>query len=707
MSGELGALSLRIKDEGGKVVVDRVKEIDVAAKRAGASLTAAATGMSLFGTSAKAAVSETTKLSAAEKTLNKEIAEGTRLFSLQARTVDTTSKAAVQELRAAAAAQQDWLKQVKASPEQQSRFNLAVQNFEKRVNAAEVAQGKMVLRTRQQTAATQQLGSTLVKADGQLTTFSKSGLRALNGLAFAFSQMADQGEASLRSLAGQATSVLALLGKGGAIASIASTVGLAIFDIVQAEQKHAIAKAALDRSTAIKSALTVQKSFLDLEETNQRFAYERGLQSLKSFYDARSRIIKDRATAEITAKVAQAGSLDTEASQKEARVRILPDFLKGETRQQAEELRAQAKVLRAEAQAARDQGAAEETRNQQERLAAEKQLATQIRGFEAQRLEAQDKTHQARLAAIQFEGSEYRRMLEQQGTAEDERNAKVKAFTDAMTAQANLQQTQYNLSLLQSDLDTRRLAVQNDLAAGKITEEEASRRVADIETAMLPTLRDMVTQAMAFAAALGDEGALSALRALKEQLNGLGKDMDAIGFQKTIASALATGIAQGIEDGFAAGVAGGSFEKGFAAMGKAWLRGFGGLLTMIGTKGILANKLMIQLAAFLGTPAGLAASIGLVALGGIVSGLASSGGSGAGSGGSSSGSSTRSNLPPQQLYISSGGTRRSEAASSTLTARAAAPVAPVTINATLLNPNDPSSQRILAQAMRAGERRGL
>lgn len=137
---ELGALSLRIQSEGDDQVLSTLRRVDSEARKLGATPlsmyfekagSSAAKGMGQAATGA-------TKASAAESALNKEIAEGTRLWTLHARAIELTSKAAVAELRASAAAQQQWLKSINASTEAQTRFNLSVQQFEKRVAAANV-----------------------------------------------------------------------------------------------------------------------------------------------------------------------------------------------------------------------------------------------------------------------------------------------------------------------------------------------------------------------------------------------------------------------------------------------------------------------------------------------------------------------------------------------------------------------------------------
>jgi hypothetical protein len=708
---EFAALSLRIQETGGQAVVDRLHAIDEAGGDASESLDEVTVSMKGVTASAKgigSAAGEVAKWSGTQKELSKEIAEGTRLFQLQARTVDVTSKTAVQELRSSAAAQREWLKQIGASTQEQLKFGAAVQQFERKVAAAEVAQRRMAAQTTKQGQATQALNGQLVNANGQVTAFGKSGLRAINGLAFAFAQMADQGEASLRSLAGQMTSVLSLLGKGGAIAAIGSTVGLAVFDVMRAAQKRAIDRTALERQTAIKNALTQQKAFLDLTETQARAGFDEGVRSLRSYYDERGRIIEERTKAEIASREQQAAALEDEAAARLRLVQIagkdLPDALRAESLKQADELRAQAQVQRAEAKAAADQGQAEAIRNTSERAAAERQLADQVRQFEAQRLEAQGKTHNARIAAITAEAAAFDRALAAEGVAAAEREARVGAFTLAMTQQANLAQAQADFARLQTDLDTRRLEVQQALAAGKISEFEAAEQIAAIERSALPTLNEMVDRALKFAAALGDEGAVAALRALKVELQGLGQNNWLDGLITQVEQLPAT-LGNLLGDALGA-----AFSGGMDNAKQVLLSGLGGILVAMGRAMIAAAPILGKIRAALITlnpVAALAAGVALVAIGSAIGGAAR--GERGGGGGGGSAAVATSSAPPAtaETRIAVGDNRASAAAARTVGATAAA--APPTVNVWLgvWDKNDSGLQRKIAETVRAATSRGL
>lgn len=767
---EIGALSLRIQEQGGQAVLEKLSAIDTAAKTTGQTVETTAAVLRHLGIGAKVVGGQ---IQVAAGQLEQATTIAGKFGQASAVVTATVTQQAAATKTATAATQQATAATAQAVPAQQAQAQATTATAQatqaqatasQRAAAATQRQGATAQRatqqqqiltatTNRQTQATTALGGTLVKADGQLTTFGKRGLTALNGLAFAFSQMANTGELSLRAVSGQLTGVLALLGKAGAVGAIAATVGLSIFDVLRASQKRAIDQMALDRATSIRNALVQQKAFLDLNETNQKFAYEQGLRSLRDFYAERSQIIQDRTRAEITAREQQAAALEAEAAARLKFVQVagkdLPDALRGETLKQADELRAQAKILRAEAKAAADQGLAEQTRNTGERIAAEKSLADQVRQFEAQRLDAQGKTHQARLIAIQVEAQTFEKALAQQGVAEDQRAARVAAFTTAMQQQANLAQAQVDLARLQTDLDTQRTRIQNDLAAGRITELEAAQATADVENSALPTLREMVERALQFAAALGDDGALGALRQLKAELEALGRNalVDEViqrgtsaragasvraAVQKMLDDAARPGFkvtsqvrvewdflldsAEAVDQQFQnlfpnianvlGDTLGAAFSDGIGAAGDVLLRGLGGIMQQMGQALVTYGLAMLNLLPALSNPftSGAAAvAVGgiLIALGGLLGGLATGKGSGGGGGARATAASGTDSI---SISVADRRLLPPSAQPRNMTASAAAN--PVTINLHTVNPADPHTQKLIARAAREGFGRG-
>jgi hypothetical protein len=177
--------------------------------------------------------------------------------------------------------------------------------------------------------------------------------------------------------------------------------------------------------------------------------------------------------------------------------------------------------------------------------------------------------------------------------------------------------------------------------------------------------------------------------------------------ERQFSDAVGNAIASGIINGFAVGLAQGGIAEGFAQMGSQILQQMGSLFIDIGVQAILAGKLMAGIMTFLWSNPLLAIGlgVGMIALGSSLGGKRRSTGRGSsiGTGSLIGGNDTthiqiadRAGSVPQRRMALPGGR-----------GTVGQMAAPVTINTMLLNPNDPASQRLLAQAVRAGERRGL
>lgn len=91
------------------------------------------------------------------------------------------------------------------------------------------------------------------------------------------------------------------------------------------------------------------------------------------------------------------------------------------------------------------------------------------------------------------------------------------------------------------------------------------------------------------------------------------------------AQAVSSLIGNSLASGITEAVRSGDIGAGLEALGKSFLGGLGGLLQQMGEKLLLANQLLIKALTFTDPFGGLAAAIGLIALGGALQGLASRG----------------------------------------------------------------------------------
>lgn len=190
---ELGALSLRIETTGGEQALRTIRGVDDSAKR----------------------------VTLTEKALSKEIAEGTKLWALQARTADVTNASMVAGLRKAATEQLKWMQAVGASDQQLLRHAATVQAFQRRVDSATQAQAAQA----RQFAI---FGQAVTTTGGRLSAFSTRSITGLNAASFALSSFASGGAVNFRTLSQAAAGFAAFFGPGGAIASIGITAGLAM-----------------------------------------------------------------------------------------------------------------------------------------------------------------------------------------------------------------------------------------------------------------------------------------------------------------------------------------------------------------------------------------------------------------------------------------------------------------------------------------------
>jgi hypothetical protein len=161
---------------------------------------------------------------------------------------------------------------------------------------------------------------------------------------------------------------------------------------------------------------------------------------------------------------------------------------------------------------------------------------------------------------------------------------------------------------------------------------------------------------------------------------------------------------------------GNALSGGTKSAGDVFLSALGGILVDMGRVMIAASPLIAAIRKALSTlnpVAAFAAGVGLVAIGTALQNAASGRGSSGASGGSVASAGVAATAGPNETRIAVSDARGgvSGAAASGAVARApataAAPANPVQVFVGLLNPNDASSQRLVAETVRLATRRGL
>lgn len=782
MALNLGTLEQVIRDVGGDEVLRKMGLIDAAAAKLGArpitigltapgvpavtqgltnvskSITEGVQALTLLRTQQTAATAGASTMAAGAK----QVADATQAqeqaasaaaeqINKQAAATKRLSEAEKEELAAAKASRAN---RGAAAPGQlgdasiaagASRFDAMFPQFAAGAGKAAVENEKLAASHQkaaaaagQQDAALQKttqrasmFGRELTKGDGQLTAFSRRGVTALNGIAFGFTQMANTGEASLRSIAGAATSVLSFMGPKGAIAAIGATIGLGAFDIVRANQKRILELRATAGTAAARDELAQRKAQLDALDAVEKAAYDRGLQSLTQFYSDRARIINERAAAEVRSREQQADILERKARDLEDFTKVagrdvLPDWLRSANIQQVEELRIQARSLRTEAQAAATQGATEQTRNTAEREAAERQLQQQMLDFQIRFRQAQGDTHAARLLEIQKEGQEFARVNAQRGVGMSGFIGQA-IFIGQQRQNALFQRAETDYARLQEDLANRRLDVQTRLNQRKITQLQADKEIADIERSSVPTLSSILDLMERFAGK--NEEALATVRRLRAELKGLGVDVltpfqqSVLGLRNTVSEtfgqmglAAANSFGSALAVGLSSAWTKDSGKNFFEGFGNALLQGLGGAFVQLGSSLMAYGAIMLAAPALaalfpaLTISAGqaLAAGAALVALGAGMGAIASNN-SGRRTGGGSTAAFTGGNQDTvKHIWLDPDRRRETERATAAVRSPNAAvtPLPVVQVNQNFMGENDPRLHgwisRQTVAAVRAG-----
>lgn len=604
MAIELGALTLAIRDQGGADVLATLKAVDTQAKKVGATNATPRFDPGLmkraFGDlgNAKKGVDA---VRASEQQLAREIAEGTKLFALQARTVDTASKAAVAELRASAAAQREWLVSVGASTEQQAKFAAATQILERRLQAADAAQARLARTAQRAANQVTVFGRHVTNAQGSIIGAGRASITALNAVAFAASQMAATGEASFRSLATALSSFAAFFGPTGAIVSLITTTGLALTDFFTRRQKEI--------------AATAQRT---IDETRRAM---REVQLMTRQGDREGLTARAKGLFEGTVDAAgvvdlreQAAALDKQIGDKQAELtRLAAD----RTVEQRQAMVKEIDGLRVErARVVRDLATLED---EIASIMARVQDAPVPRGdpkaitTTTTALKAQKDTIDQQIGALK--------------TLAELRKVDVRALQVA----AELE------TALTKELDKQGLSLE---AQAKAQERlNALRRagllIAEAKPRSAPRSSDPASQA-AKSITVNNKRDRDLLGMDKKKPEGLDD------FEQAVADGIGNALASGIAAGFAQGLAEGGIGEGFKQMTAQMLAGLGDVFLQVGAKAILGSQLIANLAkglASLNPALAIAAGVALLALASTMQARSGRGGGGSRSfGGFSSGS---------------------------------------------------------------------
>ncbi len=153
-----------------------------------------------------------------------------------------------------------------------------------------------------------------------------------------------------------------------------------------------------------------------------------------------------------------------------------------------------------------------------EELEAVRKLGEERLGVEAKVLEAQGKRHEAALLAIDDEVRKENLRLQKLQVPEEVRTAAVERIRGALTAVADFEEIQRRAEAGMEELGRARSAIEDQVSAGFLSEEEGEKRILEIEKDRLALLRELAASLLAAAEATGDPSKIATALAYADAL---------------------------------------------------------------------------------------------------------------------------------------------------------------------------------------------
>lgn len=255
---------------------------------------------------------------------------------------------------------------------------------------------------------------------------------------------------------------------------------------------------------AIQAEIALVRSGAQTRQREEDRAFERGLVGVRAHYAARRDIVNQATNAEIAAilRLAEEQAKVAGDAEKEGAVRA--------------KAAGQVAVLN-------QQRADQLAEIDDQELKGIREVNRARLDIENRTLEAQGKQHAARMAQI---AEEARALAENIGKDDTQgvgtQVRQIAALKGALEAQAAFQERIRQFNVENADLGLERARIEDQVAAGVISQEEGTRRLADAERERLTVLRELAQAALAAAIATKDPEAIQQAQALVDQVNALG-----------------------------------------------------------------------------------------------------------------------------------------------------------------------------------------
>lgn len=534
------------------------------------------------------AATDVKKVADAKKLLNKEINDSIRLWTLDARAADASNKTVVADLMASADAMRVWMAAQGASLEQQQRFNLSVQQFERRVQSLNAEMTKVPPTARR-----------AAQAMTTIAIIGSTGVGSLRDFANAFGLLAATSSQLFlpEKWAGYAAGI------GAAVVAVTALV-LILKEKAKIENTKNFAEitAGWERYISRINVVTdLQREYAaQLEETRQAEedlmrgrstgVFGRFFDPFNFFQSTRRRtildeerrqtkVIEDRlvelnkrrvlllaqeitdisiATAQQTNQLFQASFQAQEARNKVAMDRglmSLRDFYRkrfeiikssanqeiaaleserrselgrqiepGDTEAEIQK-RSRIASLDAQIEQVRINQGKQQVDNAEQARVAELNLSQTILQHSAKLLEVRGRTHEARMITIERETQAYKLALQQEGTlTATAQQAMVDGYREALKTSEDFAESQRQVAIIQQSLAIEVERINKARELGLISDRQAGQMIAMVESSRVAVLTKIADEMERFALALKDPTLIAAVQTLRSEISNLGID---------------------------------------------------------------------------------------------------------------------------------------------------------------------------------------
>ena len=276
-----------------------------------------------------------------------------------------------------------------------------------------------------------------------------------------------------------------------------------------------------DAAASAEAAAQIIGAAAETQKAKLKAALDQNELSFKQYFDALTTVEIAALDAQIRAKQAALAA----AEKPDDRAKIEGEIAKLEEQEQAVRIRNA------------DELATKQRENADKLIADEQRLRA-----------AQGDTYAAALANIGKLVEAHDAEMAKAGASDADRRTSNAELYDALVAQLDIKDKSQQVELGLNTLARQRLALEAAVRAGTMGEQDAEQRLAALEAARVPGLRQLAEQGLALAKALGDPAAIARMEQLDAEITKATNQSDALGrlkqaWDRTMAELLASATA--------------------------------------------------------------------------------------------------------------------------------------------------------------------